>query len=289
MIPANDVFSVTTEMSMLDPILDRVISYEEVVKCLLQCKNGKAPGVDGICNEFFKNLPQNWILYVTNLFNCILEKETVPKSWGEMTTTMLYKKGDKTDPGNYRPITLVNCVAKLFTQIIYSRMIDWLVGRDLIPESQSGFRKGRSCLDNLFTLLSVMQIHLHKPKTVLYALFIYFKGAFPSISHSLLWKKLYNFGFSNKLIKILISFYSQAYTCIKNNQGSTEFIKITRGVLQGEILSPLLFLLYICDMEDFFYKKDCRGISINHDIEIMMLGYADDYVMLSDSPLELHK
>lgn len=211
------------------------------------------------------------------------------KNWGEMSAVMLYKKGAETNPENYRQITLVNNIAKLFTQIIYARMVEWSNKLNLIPESQAGFRRGRSCLDNIFTLLSVIQIHLYKPKAVLYAIFIDFKGAFPSVSHSLLWRKLSKLGLSQKLIKIIISLYSQAHTRIKTVRGATKFVKVTQGVLQGEILSLLLFLLFISDMEEYFYKKGCRGISIDYLAEIMMLGYADDYVILADSPLELSK
>lgn len=168
------------------PMLVDAITLDEITKCLSNCKNGKAPVTDGVDYSFFKNLPQNWLMYINHLFNKILTQEKVPNEWGNLSTFMLFKKGDSTDPDNYRPITLVNCLAKIFTQILSELLISWAEGLNLIPESQVGFRKGRSCVDNLFNLMSILQIHLNNPGAVVYAAFIDFKGAFPSISHQLL-------------------------------------------------------------------------------------------------------
>lgn len=84
-------------------------------------------------------------------------------------------------------------------------------------------------------------------------------------------------------------FYSKARTCIKTKGGVTGDVHVTRGVLQGEVLSPFEFLLFISDMDEFFIKYGCRGIPVSRSTEILMLGYADDYVLLADSPSEMVK
>lgn len=103
--------------------LDQCITVDEIVFCLRKCKNGKAPGSDGINFNFLKTLPQNWILFLNSFFNKILIAEKVPEEWGKLSTFMLYKKGDASVPDNYRPITLINCVAKIFTQILCNRLV----------------------------------------------------------------------------------------------------------------------------------------------------------------------
>ena len=90
-----------------DPVLDAEITIDEIEFALKKCKDKKAPGVDNITYEFLKNLPQNWLLYINVLFNKIMEQEKLPDSWAEIITKMLYKKGDKFSPENYRPISLV--------------------------------------------------------------------------------------------------------------------------------------------------------------------------------------
>ena len=72
----------------------------------------------------------------------------VPNNWAKMITIMLFKKDDDRDPDNYRPIALINTVTKLFTQILYQRVIKWCIKVNAIPEFQSGFRSGRGCIDN---------------------------------------------------------------------------------------------------------------------------------------------
>lgn len=169
------------------------------------------------------------------------------------------------------------------------RLVSWTESLNLIPEFQAGFRRGMGCLDNLFVLMSTLQIHRSNPGAIVHAAFIDFKGAFPSINHQLLWNKLYSLGLSSKLINVMKDFYSKAYTCIKTQEGSTQMVKVTRGVLQGEILSPFEFLLYISDMQNFFIDRECRGISVDESTEVVMRGFADDYVLLADSPLKLKK
>lgn len=156
------------------PELDECITVEETYSCLLKCKNGKAPGLDGINYDFLKNLPQNWVLFINNFFNKILTTERVPNEWGKLSTFMLFKKEDSLIPDNYRPITLVNCIAKVFTQIICDRLSGWANKLNIIPESQAGIRRRRSCLDNVFCLSSVVQVHLSTPGSVVYAAFIDF-------------------------------------------------------------------------------------------------------------------
>lgn len=272
-----------------NPDLDRSITFEELTISINKCKEGKAAGTDEINYSFYKHLPQNWLLFICTFFNKIMDTEKVPYNWGELTVTMLYKKGEPSDTANYRPITLVNCISKIFMQILYSRLQTWAEANNLLAEFQSGFRKGRSCTDNIFVLNAIIQLQLNKPKQKLYAIFVDFKGAFDSVDHLLLWVKLQALGISSKLLNIIINFYKIARASIKSAHQHTNFVNVTRGVLQGEVLSPLLFALFINDLENFLLKKGCRGIPINANNEISLLAYADDIVLLVDTPTELRR
>lgn len=103
------------------PMLDPAISLMELRCSLNKCKKGKSPGVDSVSNEFFKELPESWLAQMLSLLNGIWERERVPSSFAENQMIMLYKKGDKDDPCNYREITLLNSITKIFTRILSER------------------------------------------------------------------------------------------------------------------------------------------------------------------------
>ena len=95
---------------------------------------------------------------------------------------MLHKKGDPLNPSNYRPIALINTITKLFTRILNSRLNRWSSLNNLITEFQAGFRHGRGCIDNIFVLNALLQFNLMKEKGKVFALFVDFRRAFPSIN-----------------------------------------------------------------------------------------------------------
>uniref|UniRef100_A0A6P7HGP3 Uncharacterized protein LOC114348469 n=1 Tax=Diabrotica virgifera virgifera TaxID=50390 RepID=A0A6P7HGP3_DIAVI len=271
------------------PIFDAIITSDEIYRVLNNCPNRKAPGTDHISYEFFKNLPNNWILYLTGMFNRILETTITPHNWSEVIFTMIFKKGNRDDPANYRGIALLNCVEKIFTNILLNRLRDWLEVNNVLPECQSGFRGSRGCNDNVFTLTSAVQLQLRLKKRKVYAAFVDYKRAFDSIIHHLLWQKLFGLGVSSKIIAILKNIYDNARMYIKTPNGYTRPFDISTGVLQGELLSPLLFSLFIADIEQFFISQGSQGISIDSQNKIIMLLYADDLVILCDSEVELGK
>lgn len=285
--------SLVQTSSFLDvghPILDIHVTSNEIQSSLSKCRPNKSPGSDEISYEFYKNLPQNWLLYMQVMYNKILERETVPGSWADIILTMIHKKDDKLDPSNYRSIALVNCVAKLFTHILLSRIERWELECGIVPESQAGFRSGRGCLDHVFTLSCLNQIQLGLRKRKAFILFVDFKSAFDSLSHDLLWHKLFSLGLSGKIIRILQNLYSKASVRIKIRGEYSESISLGDGVLQGETLSPVIFKLFISDIEKFFKSRGVGGICMNANCEILSLQFADDFAIIADSYQDLiHK
>ena len=262
-----------------NPILDTEISLEEVQMSLRKCKKGKAPGFDGLSSEFFQNLPDNWLHYVTHFFNSVLLQERIPSSWGIVVMTMLHKKGDPLNPNNYRSIALVGSLVKIFTQILCLRLQSWAED-SVLNEFQTGFRRNRGCLDNIFTLNSLIQIQFNKnPSRKVFALFIDFSKAFDSVNHNLLWNKLSAMGVSSKFIRIFKDLYEKATIRVRNQNAFSDPIDIDIGVLQGEILSPLLFALFLNDLETYLRDNGCYGVSVNQIVDILLLAYADDIVI----------
>lgn len=273
-----------------DQVLDGPFSFSEIKKALTNCKCGKAPGDDGISIEFYKNLTDDWLLFVQALFNRVLEKEQYPVAWSSATLIHLYKKGVRSSPANYRGIALMNSISKIFTMGIKNRLETWAENYNIIPECQSAYRKGRNCLDNVFSLTSAIQFQLARGSKSTYGLFIDFSKAFDSVSHRILWQKLYNLGVSGKIIRILKDMYDQASLRVRVGKGDlSRRFEVGEGVLQGEVLSPILFAFFISDLEEFLRGKGCDGIFINKVVDILILMYADDIVILARNVATMRK
>ncbi|XP_050516124.1 uncharacterized protein LOC126890986 [Diabrotica virgifera virgifera] len=168
-----------------------------------------------------------------------------------------------------------------------SRLSSWCEEYHILPESQAGFRPGRGCIDNVYTLSSVIQFHIRHKKRKLFSIFVDFKRAFDSINHALLWQKLYRSGVTSRILQIVKNLYQTAYFKVNASNGLSRSFDVTAGVLQGETLSPLLFSLFIADIETFFYGNGARGVSIDSKNEILLLLYADDLVILADSEADV--
>ena len=107
-------------------------------------------GSDGIVGELIKYGGEPMCKMLLTLFNLAWDKECVPNFWREGLIVSLFKKGDRQDPGNYRGITLLNVVGKLYSRVINNRLLKHLESNHLLHEGQGGFRLGRSCIDNIF-------------------------------------------------------------------------------------------------------------------------------------------
>jgi exonuclease III len=271
----------------LHPYLDNDFQMSELSKVLTLLKNKKTPGSDGLQYEFYKALPYVWKEYLLNFFNKILQEETFPTEWSKIKLFFLYKKGDKNDPTNYRGIALINTLVKMFTRLLQIRLSFWAENCNILPEGQSGFRTGRSCLDNIFVLHTVIINQIQVKHRKLFGLFVDFESAFDSVPHSQLWYKLGLSGVSSKIIRLLDNLYSAANLFVDNGEDVSEPINVSRGVLQGDSISPLLFSLYVRDIEHFFREKGLHGISVSPNVDIMILLFADDIVILADSDSDL--
>lgn len=266
------------------PILDQDITYSEVLEVLKASKAGKSPGPDGLSNGFFRGLSKNWIYHLVRLFNKILEVGEIPNDWAKAEVVLLYKKGDENDPCNYRGIALANSISKIFTSIVAKRLSKWCEAAGLLPEGQNGFRAGRSCEDNVFVLSTKIAQALNAPGGRLCAAFVDYRRAFDSVSHKILWQKLYQIGVSARLIKTLQDYYNKARIKVRVNQGQvTKEINVTEGILQGDPLSAILFIMFIADAAEFYVDKGYLGIEKRMEI----LLFADDKTILAGSEAEL--
>lgn len=271
-----------------DPYLDRTITMWELNQVLKLAKKNKAPGSDEIPNEFYKNLPESSRHFLLDLFNKVFETREIPGEWSDAVLQMIHKKGDPKNPSNYRGIALVNTISKLFINIIQERIYTWAEKLKILDEGQAGFRKGRGCVDNLFTFYSVLCINLNRNKKV-FCCYVDFRRAFDLVPHELLWKHLFKLGLSTHLINVVKSLYDKARVKIRtdNGYGFTDEVDMSIGLMQGLGISPLLYILFISDLVEYLKQNGVNGVTVDSTFRMIALMYADDLVLLAESDEEM--
>ena len=183
--------------------LNKDFTVNEIKFLISKLKSNKACGIDNIRNEFLKNCPCDMIEIITFLFNIVLQSGFIPSDWCIGLIMPLFKnKGSINDPDNYRGITLLSCIGKLFTAAINFRLTNYLEQTGSIGDEQAGFRAGYSTVDHIFTLHAIIDIYLHK-KERLYCVFVDYKKAFDLVDRSRLWMKLISHGINGRIVNAI--------------------------------------------------------------------------------------
>ena len=195
------------------------------------------------------------------------------------------KEKDPRDPLQNRCITLMCCVAKVYSKILNSRLQKYLSSNNLLVEEQNGFRASRSCIDHLFVLCTVLRNRkLSGQQTFLS--FIDFKKAFESVDRNLLLYKLSQFGIIGNMYQAISSLYSNPRSRVILNDYETEYFNCPIGVKQGDCLSPTLFAIFINDLASEV-KSSNIGLKLNDELFLNILMYADDIVLLAEKEEDL--
>ena len=283
--------NVETADQIIEQILHGPITYNEIDKSLNNLKAGKACGSDGIGPEFYKVNSSILKEHLYILFNKIFEIQSYPTEWSKSLIYPLHKKGNLANVQNYRGISLLNVISKIFTGILFDRLTHWSDINVHIPESQAGGRKGYSTIDNIFCLQSVVQKYLTKKCGRFYVLFVDFSRAYDSIQRCKLWELLIQKGLKGNMLNMLQSMHSNVLAAVRTGKYSiTDYFHCMNGVKQGCILSTLLFSLYVSKLESILKVSGLPGIQIlPNDVDVFLLMYIDDICIFSDNVLDLQK
>ena len=223
--------------------------------------------------------------HLCDIYNAILSSGYFPDTWMDGVLIPVFKKGDSDCVKNYRGVTLVSCMSKLFTTILNNRIETFCVNNNRISDAQFGFKKGHSTVDATFVLLSLIQKFLNEKKR-LYICFVDLKRCFDSINRNALWYKLYNTGIQGKLLRIIRDMYSKVKSCVKQCNSYSDYFEYAVGLRQGEVISPILVSLFMEDIELFLQDGDNSGLIID-DIVLILLLFADDMAVIGRSVEEL--
>ncbi|GFU83082.1 RNA-directed DNA polymerase from mobile element jockey [Trichonephila clavipes] len=210
-------------------------SPEEVMDIILNLNNKKAPGKDGIKNIALKSLPLNAITYITKIFNRSLQFNYFPKEWKHAQITVLPKpQKDTKFAENYRPISLLSCLGKIYEKIILTRIIDHYDRNNIIPDFQHGFRKETSTQHQLLRVTNKI-INGFNTKSYTVGIFLDVKKAFDRMWHDGLIYKMIKLKFPTYLVKIIFNYLDNRTFNVKINNITSSIRNIAAGTPQGSI------------------------------------------------------
>lgn len=270
----NQFSQAPTDTMIPDMTQCREIDATEVKEVTKTFKTKKAPGPGGITIELIKYAPDIMYDLLAKLFNRCLRGEEIPDEWNMGYITNIHKQGSRNECANYRGITVLNTISRIYGKILKKRIEESFKDQ----EEQNGFRAGRSCIDGIFSLRQLMEKRAeHNLETHL--VFIDIKKAYDNVPLQKLWTTLATNGVREVHIRALKNIYGNMKSAVKIGSKLTEEFRVTKGLRQGCCIAPTLFKIYLYEaLKEWRAKCKGMGIPIGNDY-LYTLHFADDQVI----------
>lgn len=241
--------------------LDDEPSLTELRKAVDSLTSGKAPGTDGIPPDLIKQCKTSLLPHLYNLLIKCWREGHIPQDMRDAKIITLYKnKGERSDCNNYRGISLLSVVGKLFAKVLLVRL--QRLAERIYPESQCGFRPQRSTMDMIFSVRQ-LQERCREQQRPLHIAFIDLTKAFDLVSRDGLFKLLPKIGCPPRLLELLLSFHADMKGTVEFDGQSSEAFAITSGVKQGCVLAPTLFGIFFALLLRHAFKNSTEGVLLH--------------------------
>ena len=225
------------------------IKNENILKILKSLDENKACGIDGICNKILKHCAESLVQPISILANTSLESGCFPSAWKKANVVPVYKKNDKSEVTNYRPISLLSCPSKVVERLVFNEIYDHCAKFNLLSGKNSGFKKTDGTINQLINITNRIYQGFDDEYEIA-MIFLDLSKAFDRICHKRLLFKLRKIGIGGSLLKWIESYLSGRSQRVVLCGKSSEFLDIFGSVPQGSILSSLLFLVYLNDIDE---------------------------------------
>ena len=261
-------------------ILNAPVTAADMASAIRHMKATSAPGMDGLTAGFYQVAPDVFGECLSIVFNDRLRLGVLLPSQRKSAVVLLHKKGSRAEPGNYRPIALVQVDVKVLSKALTYRLQQVLL--DLIHPDQKGFVKGRSIHHHIRFLADLQDLVTSRDEEA-YALFLDFQKAFDRVNWDYMFRLLERMGFGTEFVQWIKLLYTDPQAHLIINQNIQPALFPTRGVKQGDPLSALLFILTIEPLGNMLRSHEEYGVCLSADHTATSTFFADDSTLLGGS------